>query len=55
MVVEVQAKVFPISESEKFRQHLFVPFYHHFQQPSEPLRGSFLRLFDVLNPAIASI
>src|SRR5271163_289186 len=54
-VVEVQAKSDPISESEKFRQHLFFPLYHHFQLQSERLGELFRDLFDALNPPVASI
>jgi len=36
---EVQAKSGPISESEKFRQHLFFLHYHHFQLESEQHGG----------------
>src|SRR5271155_1217812 len=54
-VVEVQAKSGPISESEKFRQLLFSPLYHHFQLKSERLGESFLDLFDALNPPVASV
>src|SRR5271154_3125517 len=39
LVLEVQAKSGPISESEKFRQHLFFLPYHHFQLESEQHGG----------------
>ena len=55
LVVEVQAKAVPISESEKFRQHLFIPLYHHFQLQLEKRGGLVLDQFDALNPAVASI
>jgi len=55
LVVEVQANSGPISESEKFRQHLFFPLYHHFQLQLECFGGLFLDLCDALNPAAASI
>src|SRR5271154_970030 len=54
-VAEVQAKSGPISESEKFRQHLFFPLYHHFQLQLECFGGLFLDLFDALNLPAASI
>src|SRR5271156_4488972 len=55
LVAEVQAKTFPISENEKFRQHLFFTLFHHFQLQSECLGGLFLDLFDALNPPVPSI
>src|SRR5271168_4079817 len=55
LVVEVEAKQFPISEGEKFRQLLFSPLYHHFQLQSERLGELFLDLFDALNPPVASV
>jgi len=55
LVVEVEAKAGPISESEKFRQHLFIPMYHHFQLQLERLGELFLDLFDAPNLAVASI
>ena len=55
LVVEVEAKTFPISEGEKFRQLLFSPLYHHFQLESEHLGELFLDLLDALNLPVASI
>src|ERR1700731_4847058 len=55
LVVEVQAKAVPISESEKFRQHLFFPLYHHLQLQLEKRGGLVLDQFDALNPPVASI
>jgi len=55
LVGEIEAKIFPISEVEKFRQHLFFPLYQHSQLQLECLGGLFLDLFDALNPAVVSI
>jgi len=55
LVVEGQAKSGPISEREKFRQHLFFPLYHHFQLQSEQCGGLFLGKFDAQNAPVASI
>jgi len=55
LVLEVQAKSGPISESEKFRHHLFFLLYHHFQLESEQLGGLVLDQFDALNAPVASI
>jgi len=55
LVVEVEAKSGPLSESKKFRQLFFILLYHHFQLQSERLGGLVLDQFDVPNPPVASI
>src|SRR5271154_912870 len=55
LVVEVQANSGPISESEKFWQHLFFPLYHHFQLQLECFGGVCLDLFDAPNLPVASV
>src|SRR5271155_4675576 len=55
LVVEVQAKLGPISGSEKFRQHVFFLLYDHFQLQLERLGELFLDLFDALNPLVVSL
>src|SRR5271170_4954363 len=55
LVVDVQVKSGPISESKKFRQPFFILLYHHFQLQSECLGGLGLDQFDALNSAVASI
>src|ERR1700727_2229523 len=55
LVVEVQAKAVPISESEKFRQHLFFPLHHPLQLQLECLGELVLDQFHALNPPVTSI
>src|SRR5271154_2065265 len=55
LVVEVEAKSGPLSESKKFRQPFSILLYHHFQLQSECLGGLVLDQFDAPNPPVASI
>src|SRR5271154_4675738 len=55
LVVDVQAKSGPISESKKFRQLFSSSSNHHFQLQSESLGRLVLDQFDAPNPLVASI
>src|SRR5271155_829660 len=55
LVVDVQAKSGPISESKKFRQLFLSSSNHHFQLQSERLGRLVLDQFDAPNPPVAFI